>query len=122
MFILTFQKHCWRSRQPAHPSPVQHVDGPSLKLRGPAQTHTRDHLAFQTLHTNNSDYHHKRQKSELHLLKLQDFSFQTLEFLLVLLGLREDLIPGGSGLLQLPLVVFHLSLQEQQRDTDKLRD
>lgn len=53
---LTFRKHCWRSRRPAHPAPAQHVDGPSLTPRGPTQTpkdeHGQDLLGDKLFHIN----------------------------------------------------------------------
>ncbi|TNN58552.1 hypothetical protein EYF80_031172 [Liparis tanakae] len=47
-----------------------------------------------------------------YLVELDDLRLQALEFLLILLGDGENLISGRAGVLQLPLVVLHLGLQD----------
>lgn len=49
-----------------------------------------------------------------HLLQLQNLSLETLELLLILLRVSEDLITRSARLLQLPLVVLHLGLDENK--------
>lgn len=49
-----------------------------------------------------------------HLMQLQNLSLKTLELLLILLGLSEYLITRSARLLQLPLVVLHLGLDENR--------
>lgn len=49
-----------------------------------------------------------------HLMQLQNLSLKTLELLLILLRLSEDLITRSARLLQLPLVVLHLGLDENR--------
>lgn len=49
-----------------------------------------------------------------HLMQLQNLSLKTLELLLILLRLSEDLITRSARLLQLPLIVLHLGLDENR--------
>lgn len=47
-----------------------------------------------------------------HLLQLNHLGLHALELLLILLGLGQDLLPGGSRVVQLPHAVLHLGLCE----------
>ena len=50
-----------------------------------------------------------------HLLQLDHLGLHALQLLLVLLGLRQDLLAGGTCVVQLPHVVLHLRLGAERR-------
>ena len=50
-----------------------------------------------------------------HLLQLDHLGLHALQLLLILLGLRQDLLAGGARVIQLPHVVLHLGLGAGRR-------
>lgn len=109
---LTFPRRCWRSRRPAPPSPAPRVDGPSQTPRGPA-TQAEPRVSCCHRCTGGGGKNTRGEKTRSDLLQLEDLGLERLELFLVLLGLAEDVVPGGPGLLQLPLVVLHLGLERE---------